>query len=516
MALTPNVSIGVRVTNLTEIRDGGEDLSADELEVGMTLRMEGVFVEGGIAALEIEVTNSAVELELRGQISAIDEMNRRIAVRGLMIQVPEAAEIKGPGDNLLQFDDLDLSQFIGVEGNLSEGQVIASRVRVRMDGEELARVSLEGIVASIDPLTIFVSIEGIPSSPVAVEIGEDTKIHGVLVVGALVRVIGTLTPELTVRGDKILVKRLLQLAPDKLKMRPEQTRRVEVILRNPLDEDVALSIQSEDTSVAEPLVSMLLIPAGRQTGFFEVIAKDIEEGETRITVQMPVELGGLIVELDVEVQRRRQEEPDEEDEEVELKWVPRQLNLAPGDIRVAQLSLNQQAAAGLMAELKFKKGGADIASFLPVVVNFDEGARSAEVEIQAISSGEAKIRAHLVRDGGVLQESDDLKVEVRIAQGQELAIFWDEDELELAPNETALVKLRLEPAAPFDLRAILTPGDARRFVKFPAQVSFAAGVDEAEVEIKAKNQDGKAKIRAGLPAAVGGDSDSLEVEVGED
>src|SRR4030042_2141268 len=56
MQLTPTFTLDVAVTSLTEIRGQGDaELAVEDLEPGMILKIEGVFVEAGILAKEIQV-----------------------------------------------------------------------------------------------------------------------------------------------------------------------------------------------------------------------------------------------------------------------------------------------------------------------------------------------------------------------------------------------------------------------------------------------------------------------------
>ena len=158
-----------------------------------------------------------------------------------------------------------------------------------MKEKDLFPINFEGIVKSFEDPDLTVLIEG--EIEVLVEVTPETDVKGDLDEGVLVRVKGTLQQDLSVRARKIIVKRLLQLAPGELKMRLNQNRRVEIILRETLGTDVELTITSLDPSIAQVAESdsTVTIPAGKVTRSFEVSSGSIE-GETIVEVQMPAEL----------------------------------------------------------------------------------------------------------------------------------------------------------------------------------------------------------------------------------
>lgn len=516
MALTPSFSLDVRVTPFTEIRDGESQLNFSDLAAGMTLRIEGIFGDDGIKALEIEVTDDAAEIEIKGEISEIDAGAQEIVVSGFRIHVTSATELKDSDGTPLLFTDLNLFDFVKVEAFVSGDRLEAEEIKVRNPEEKFARISFEGIVTDIQDSTIFVLIDGM-SAPATAEITSDTEIKGTLAVGVLVRVIGHFNPDLSVTADKILVKRLLQLAPDKLRMHFDQTRRVEVILRNPLEEDIELTIASLDPSVAVPSVSSLLIPAGQPTSFFEVTSA-FQEGETEIEVKTPDLLGGLVVTLKVEVRSSQKIDDDDDDadegdeDELELKWAPPQLNLRAGEQRTVRLMLNGPAPDGLMAALSVKKGDPSLLIGLPSDVIFAPGGRFAEVTFQAgPTAGEIEVRATLPNG-----EEEEIEIRIRPDQAQQPKLEWSPDEVEAGLNETVSVQLQLSRPGPGVQVTISPVGNAADLIDFPPQVSFAAGSTSITVQIVTKGQPGEAELVASLPFTSGGDSAKLEVEIEEE
>lgn len=509
MVLTPNFDVLVRVTGLTEIRDEkGKPMVFSQIKVGMTLEVEGLLTQNGVLAQEVKVADKATDFELNGRIENIDLTNREIKVHGFVIRVPVTAEINDEEGNPLLFADLKLNQFVEVEGSISGSTLVASEVKVKTPEGKAPRISFEGIVVAQDDSKIRVLIEGVDAA--VVKITPETDIHGDLAVGVLVRVVGIIDTDLSVKAHKIIVKNILQVAPHELKMSPHKTRRVEVILRCTLETDAKLSIASQNPSVAKPSVSSLTIPKGKVTGFFDVTSGPTE-GKTTIEIQLAAELGGHKVILPVEVEDAHDEEKKKE---LEIEWRPEEVHMQPNQTKKVQLRLNRPALTALVATVTVKEGASGLVEF-PPQVSFAAGSQNAEVTIKSGSAnGKTKIRATLPASVG--GDKADLEIEIRSEQQQqELEIKWAPDEIKIGLNESRTVKLLLGAPAPHDLTAVLTLKERKPdLVEFPHQVSFAKGSLEANVVIKSKNSTGKVKIRAALPFSVGGDSEDLEVEIG--
>ena len=413
MSLTPEFEITVRVTGDTEIRDqDDEPLTAFDLEEGMTLKVEGLFTEEGILAQEIDVKDDRAEFKIRGKIDDINSADREISVLVFVINVPENAEIKDEEGNSLLFSELELGQLVVVKGNVIEETLVARRVKVRDEKDRVVRIHFEGTVTSIEGSILEVSIEGAPTA--LVKITDETEIEGDLMVGVLVRVFGTIEPDLSVSARRILVQQPLQLTPDKLELGFDQAHRVEAILRQIRDIDVDLTITSLDPAIAQPSVGdvisgtvTLTIPAGKVSGGFQVVS-GTTEGETAIEVQMPESLGGFTAALQVEVE----EEVEQPDEELEIRWTPRKVKLPTNKTRRIKLHLNQPAPADLTAEIVIEEGPEDLVE-LPGMVSFEPGSRFAVVEIASgPEPGEVEIEARLPEAFG----GDDADVEIEVKQ----------------------------------------------------------------------------------------------------
>lgn len=405
VSLTSTFDIPVRITGMTEIRDeNGEPMTLSEIKVDMTLEIEGLFLEKGILAREVKVAKKATDFELKGRIENIDGLNREIKVLGFVIQVPETAEIKDSEGDPLLFSGLQLNQFVEVEGNVSESRLVASEVKVIRPEAKKARVRLEGIVVSMEESTLQVLVEAV--GPALVRITPETDIHGTLAVGVLVRVIGTINEDLSVAARKIIVRSIVQLAPHRLKMGTNKTRRVEVILRKTFDQDVELAVTSLNPDLAKASVSSLTIPAGKVTGSFQVTSGPTS-GETTIEVQLPADLGGFKAVLPVEVSQAN----DHEGKELEVEWRPDEVNMRTNEERKVQLRLSKPAPSELAVQISVKDGEADLVEF-PAQVTFGAGSIRVEVTLKSKSSrGEVKLRARLPESVG--GDADDLEIEVK-------------------------------------------------------------------------------------------------------
>lgn len=395
LSLPGGFTIDVRVTGETEISNENDvPLTVSDLE-GTILKVEGVFTDQGILAEEVQVVEGDNEFEFKGKIESIDAeaAPSTISVYGFVITVPDTAEIRNDDGTPLLFSELNVDQLVKVEGDIVDEGLVASEVTVKtateVEGERPVPINFEGIVKSFEDPDLTVLIEG--EIEVLVEVTPETDVKGDLDEGVLVRVKGTLQEDLSVRARKIIVKRLLQLAPGELKMRLNQNRRVEIILRETLGTDVELTITSLDPSIAQVAESdsTVTIPAGKVTRSFEVSSGSIE-GETIVEVQMPAELGGLIASVEVEVRDRGGSE------DTKIHWSPGTLNVATNEMAEVRLRLSQPAPAGLMVELELEEEGfSDLVGF-PAIVEFAEGSKVAVVEIEVGSqTGEAEIRATL-------------------------------------------------------------------------------------------------------------------------
>lgn len=519
MRLSSDFVLPVRVTGDTELFDENDDeLQIEELKKELLLRIKGFFTSEGIHASEIIVKEDDSGFRITGVIQDILD-GRQIVIGGVPITVREDAEIKGGERDLVEFADLQVGQRVRAKGDIVEGSFEAFEVKFRSSQGPAPRIRFEGIVASITGDEIRVTIEGVGDAVVIIT--GDTKIEGTLAVGVFVRILGTINPNLAVEATNITARQRLRVAPHELRMRFEQTRRVEVILRESFDDNVTLSIESANPDIASPSADSLTIEAGKVTGAFEVTSGMVE-GETVITVQMPA---GETATVEMEVQDR--DEP--RDEDLEIHWRPDDIRLQPGHEREVSLRLHGPApAGGLDVTLSLQRGAEGLVEF-PQVVIIPEGEHVAKVMIASLGEpGEVKIRAQLTDSVG--GDDDDLEVQIRGEKERdedrenrddeedrdeaETEIRWSPREIEMEFNDSRTVQLTLSQEKPEEVVVTLSikdgPADA---VGFPLEVAFPAGVTSVDVEIATGDTAGDVKVRVALPFNVGGDTDDLEVIV---
>ena len=402
MLLTPDFTLPVFVTDTTDIRDVNEDPFTGVITVGMTLRVRGLFTGDGVLAEEIRVADLEGEFAVRGAIESLSD-NPTVTIDGLAIAVASDAEIFDEEGNPLPFADLLVGQLVRISGDIENGELTAAKIRVRIRDEALVRISFEGDVIEVADASFMVVLEAV--GEILVHITGATEITGDLTTGVLVRVIGTIEPDLSVSARKVLIKRLLQVAPRRVKVHVGQSHPAEVILRSPLDGPVEVQITSQNPEIArvEP-PDGVTISAGKVTASFDVIG--VASGETIVLVEVP-DLG---VSVDVPVTVRG------EQRELELNWRPDHINMGTNQDRRVVLSLNQPAPEPLVVNLELVSNeDAGGLSFFSSVL-FEPGDRHVLVGIESGEvAGEFKIRATLSDD-----VYDDLEVKVRARSDREL------------------------------------------------------------------------------------------------
>lgn len=512
MQLTPLVSIPVRATNATEVRDiNGLPIALEDLMVGQLLKIEALFTDLGILAKEIQVSDDENDFQVRGPIVSVTPQGDdavRILVVGFDILVPSSAEISDTNGRVLTIGDLEAGQFARVEGMVDGDDLVASEVKIGQP-ERRGRIALQGIISEIlSDSEFLVTMEG--DVDALVEISEETEIKGILAVGARVQVIGVLTDRLSILAKRIIVLAAVELSPDELELSPGQSESVNVILQQVRDGDTQFEISSQDPDVAAPSTDSLTIPAGELTASFEVTAGQME-GKTNILVSTEGFEGRVKVEVG-----ENDGEGDDEGDESGLRWEPRVIRAAPNGFRDVRLRISEPAAEDLTLALSLEEGPDDLLAF-PEEVVIPEGQRVVTLRIEFLSQQvEAILRATLPDDAG----HADLDIDLRAAGQFKLDIEWSPDDLKLAPNSPASVELHLNNPAPFDLEVLISLKNGNRSLLegFPGMVEFPEGERVVVIEFNTTqpsgNNDNKVQLRAALPLEVGGKHDDLKVEVG--
>ncbi len=520
MRLTPSASLPVRATNATEFRDiNGLPITVDDLMPGMLLEIEALFTDQGILAREVQVSDDENDFQVRGRIQSVTPQGNdavRILVGLFDILVPFSAEIFDSNGRTLTIDDLEEGQFARVEGMVEGDDLVAHEIRIG-EPERRGRITLQGIISQVlSNREFLITMEG--GVEALVEISEESEIRGTLAVGAQVRVTGTLTDRLSILAERIVVIGSVELSPDELELETGQSSPVSVILRQVSGEDTAFRISSQDAEIAAASTDSLTIPAGELTASFDVIAGTIE-GETSIVVSTEGFEGR--VEVEVEEEEGDGDDGDDGEDDLEVRWEPRVIRVAPNGGRDVRIRISDPAPlGGLTVALTLEEGSDDLLSF-PSQVTIPEGERGVTLRIDFLSNqGKATLRATLPESAG--GDHADLDIELRSDTQAKLDIQWSPDELELEPNSPGRVELRLSSPAPFDLQVLITLKSGNRFLvqSFPASVEFAQGQRTALIRFSTTepsgDDDDEVELRAALPIEVGGKHDDLEIEVEKD
>ena len=443
MQLTDSYALSVRVTPRTEIRDENDyPFSLSELEVGMKLKIEGMFTDEGILANEVKVTQNQHEFEIKGALEAVRPGDRAVTVAGLPIPLSATVEIKSEDGRWLSLDDLQLGQFVYVEGSIVGGAFQAREVKVETFASGKSRLNFVGSVGSHDDDRIMVQIQGV--GPALVRISATTVIRGDLVEGASVRVFGAIGSDLSVEATEIQVRKPILVNPDELHLSPTSTGRADVFLSSPMDSDTLLTLTSTRPGVASPRESTLLIPSGKVNASFEVLA-GTGEGSALIEVRLAAAPGGAAALLEVEVESGAPEIGDDngghgaEDglgggngaddngsggtgsddpgtpnpgaELLEISFSPNEIRGATGQSTMVQLVLNQTAPTDIPVVLSLVEGLGQPVSF-PASLTIAANSRFVEFSVTTGAlTGDAKIRAQLPAESG--GDAASLKVRVR-------------------------------------------------------------------------------------------------------
>ncbi|RPJ51681.1 MAG: hypothetical protein EHM23_33800 [Acidobacteria bacterium] len=426
MQLTPTYAISVRATSRTEIRDENDfPLAFSALKTGMKLKIEGMFTEEGILAREIGVTQGSHEIEVRGTLEAVNLQTRTVTVAGLVIPLAAQLEIRSEDGLWLDLAGLTVGQAVIVEAVMRNEGLEARQIKVATFGFGRARLDFDGTVDFVDDSQMLVKIEGTGGG--LVRIHPETEIHGSLSGGAAVRVSGSIGSDLIVDASQIVVKSRLLLNPDELHLDFSQTGRVHVFLTQAPTVDTTLSLVSRNAALASPTTSRLLIPAGKLTGYFDVVS-GASEGATLIDVSLPASLGGGSASVAVEVETNGPDDPGAGtppptpgtgggtipgtlvNEPFEIRFSPDQITGAGNQSLKVQLVLNQPAPTSMTVSFSLAEGTGQPVTF-PSQLTIPAGSNFVDVQVTTGSlTGDAKIRAQLPANVG----GDTASLKIRI------------------------------------------------------------------------------------------------------
>ena len=503
MAITPEVRLAVLISDQTEIHDPDSGpLGPAALEVGQSIKVEGIFTDLGLLALEIELSSDGDGFNLKGPIQSIG--NGQIEVLGLLVIVPPEAEISDI-DGPLAFGELEVGQSVKVSGIVVAGRLVARRIKVGRERDRHSPIRFEGIVRELPaPDIMIVEIPG--EVRVQVLLTADTEIEGNLAVGVRVRVFGHVGTDLAVVARRVVVLRLLELIPRRVEMKPGSEHRMVALLSAVFDRDISIALSASHPEIAKPLVEFVVVPAGRLSALFH-IASGPDEGETGIVAELPEDLGSLQARSHVRVITQRPHP------ELEIKWSPDKIRAAPHGDSVARLHLSRPAPGDIRIRIEQTRGDKDFVVF-PDEVHIPERERTIRVPLEFLKDqGEALLVASLPEDLG--GDSAELVIEFKAKNDVKIRIHWRPEKLEAGVESEVRAALVLDSPAPAAFRAVLSIrlGHADLLRGLPAQVEFAKGQQEAVVQFKTGPRPGRVTIRAAVPRGLGGDHADLKVEI---
>ena len=503
VAITPEVRLDVLISDQTEIHDPDSGpLAPAALEVGQSIKVEGIFTDLGLLALEIELSSDGDGFTLKGPIQSIGE--GQIEVQGLQVIVPPEAEISdihGP----LAFGELEVGQLVKVSGMVVEGRLVARRIKVGRERDRHSPIRFEGIVRELPaPDLMIVEIPG--EVGVQVLLTPDTEIVGSLAVGVRVRVFGHVGTDLAVVARRVVVLRLLELIPRRIEMKPDSEHRMVALLGAVFDRDIAIALSSSHPEIAKPLTDVVVVPAGRLSAIFH-IGSGPDEGETEIVAELPADLGSVQARSHVRVIAERPHP------ELEIKWSPDKIRAAPHGDSVARLHLSRPAPRDIRVPIEQTRGDEDFVVF-PDEVLIPEGERTVRVSLEFLKDqGEALLVASLPEDLG--GDSAELEIEFKPKNDVKVRLSWRPEKLEADLESEVRSTLVLDAPAPAAFRVVLSIrlGNADLLRGLPAQVEFAEGQQEAVVQFKTGPRAGRITIRAAVPRSLGGDHADLKVAI---
>ena len=105
-------------------------------------------------AEEIRVADLEGEFAVRGAIESL--VDTTVTIEGLVLGVAANVEIFDEEGNPLLFSDLLIAQQVRVSGDIDDGELTTTKIRVRIRDEALVRISFEGVIVEVaDDLNSF-------------------------------------------------------------------------------------------------------------------------------------------------------------------------------------------------------------------------------------------------------------------------------------------------------------------------------------------------------------------------
>lgn len=193
------------VTEATEIENDDDEIAFEDLELGMFAEVEGFTNDAGdLIADEIEIEGDDgdddgddSDIEVEGTIDDLGDMS--LTVGNYTFFVTEGTEIEGEDDQNLTFADLQVGQYVEVEGFYGDdGTLFASEIDVEDFGDD--DIEVEGAIEELGDASLTVLgltfavtddtiIEGDDDEPILfsdLAVGLVVEVHGAEIDGTLV------------------------------------------------------------------------------------------------------------------------------------------------------------------------------------------------------------------------------------------------------------------------------------------------------------------------------------------
>lgn len=498
-----DLSLRVIVNANTELQNqAGEDIQMSDLAVGDALKVQGKFSSDGVLASRVQILAKASnDFQIRGHITAVQPSggNTLVSLLGITVVVDADTSITSGGATV-PISDLKTGTLVQAEGTISGTVWTAKSIKVLSEERQKNVLSFQGTVSAITTGTLQVQVEGVTGGFTVVRLSANTVIIGDLLVGALVQVRGTLNADFSVTAAEIRVLLALEIKPDERKMKVGESASFTVKLRETASADVLVSLSSSDTSIVTLSPAKLTITKGNKTADFA--ATGVKTGSAVLTAEALGQKASAKVTVG-EVSVDENERPG-----VRVAFAPDHIKMGLNDSRDVVLLIQPPQKAAVSVQFTAKNNLVTIGG----TRDFSNGAAALKVTIlSGAKEGTDSVIATLPAAlGGGKAE---LIVEISgrpEGTNEKAAVAFRPDSVKLTVGETRGVNLQLSQPLSKDVIVSLTGGGS--VIQAPASVTLPAGARSVGVSVTGKAA-GKANLVATLPAAVGGASATLEVEV---
>ena len=308
---------------LQNILDGVWTVNGVEFTVATSTRIKGtptpggfvkvkaVLVDGALVAFKVEAETgsggeSKKEAELEGTVTAILDADGNSVTSlsegaggtitidgGIQVSVTSLTELDG---------DLQVDAFVEVEGVFQGALIVATEVEVKSEKEEEEEeeeerntVEIRGIIDPVSTTTATTTVNSftVNAGSITVVLDDDTELKGRIQGGAAVKIEGTIQADGSILAEEVKEER------------PEEEEDLEKVkFRN-----VTASVSADGTTLTVNGDTIQIDPLteGRE---------DLEPGtEVLLKKLEALEIGGVLIATEVEVERKDKDEEDEKEDE---------------------------------------------------------------------------------------------------------------------------------------------------------------------------------------------------------